>query len=334
MAVRFGPMARSLPRPAGAFVAAVLVFVGCNADRAKEPSASAPPPTPPAKTAARDDSFRYPERERLVAFGDVHGDVQAVRAVLRLAGVLGDKDDWIGGKTAVVQTGDQLDRGDEEPEVLDLFDALKEKAEKAGGAFYALNGNHEVMNVAGDFRYVTSDGFADFRGTAASGPSRGRASLVPEDQRGRAAALLPGGPVALRLSKRPIVIAVGDTLFVHGGVLPSHVRYGLGKLNSEAARWMRGELDRVPAMLESPSSPVWAREYSSGDPSESVCGTLAGVLTELGVARMVVGHTVQSQGINSACGERVWRVDVGLAKHYGGRPAALEIAGGKTRVLD
>ena len=31
---------------------------------------------------------------------------------------------------------------------------------------------------------------------------------------------------------------VGDTLFVHAGVLPHHVDYGLERINSEAKAWV------------------------------------------------------------------------------------------------
>ncbi len=45
-----------------------------------------------------------------------------------------------------------------------------------------------------------------------------------------------------------------------------------------------------------------------------------------GAARMVVGHTIQEAGINSACDDRVFRIDVGLSKGCGnGEPQVLEI---------
>ena len=41
---------------------------------------------------------------------------------------------------------------------------------------------------------------------------------------------------------------------------------------------------------------------------------------------MVVGHTIQEAGINSACDDRVFRIDVGLSKGCGnGEPQVLEI---------
>ena len=48
--------------------------------------------------------------------------------------------------------------------------------------------------------------------------------------------------------------------------------------------------------------------------------------------RMVVGHTVQ-ETINDACDGRLWRIDIGLSRHYAGPIEALEINGNKTRVL-
>jgi hypothetical protein len=47
------------------------------------------------------------------------------RAALRLAGALDEHDHWTGGRLVVVQTGDQLDRGDDEPEILDLLERLE-----------------------------------------------------------------------------------------------------------------------------------------------------------------------------------------------------------------
>ncbi|MBK7584292.1 MAG: metallophosphoesterase [Myxococcales bacterium] len=308
-------------------VVAVFAATACNSDPPREPSAATRPVSAPPAPPLDDSSFRFPARERLVAIGDLHGDIAAARAALRLAGAIDDKDSWIGGKLALVQTGDQLDRGDEEPEILDLFDKLKPAAEKAGGAFLALNGNHEVMNVAGDFRYVTPDGFRDFRETPSSGPRERAASLLPAEQYGRAAAFLPGGPVAKRLAERPVVIVVGDTVFAHGGVLPAHLRYGIGRLNAETRSWMQGQTPRMPELLNGDSAPIWTREYSDGEPSAAACGALASVLTQLGAKRMVVGHTVQKSGITSGCAGKVWRIDVGLARHYGGRPAVLEIRG-------
>ena len=90
------------------------------------------------------------------AIGDLHGDAAATRKALRLARVLHpSRDVWVGGRTVVVQVGDQLDRGDDELEVLSLLDCLSRQARAAGGALEVLCGNHEIMAAQGNFRYST-----------------------------------------------------------------------------------------------------------------------------------------------------------------------------------
>lgn len=277
-----------------------------------------------------EQGFRYPAAERIVAIGDVHGDLTAARAALRLAGAIDGSDQWAGGKLVVVQTGDQLDRGDEEREIVDLMRDLHEQAARAGGAVHSLNGNHEIMNAQGDFRYVTPGGFAQFTSVTEKSPLAQRA---PVAMRGRAEAFLPGGQYARILARRPVVIVVGDTVFVHGGVLPEHVRYGIGKLNREVSAWMLGSVLVPPDLIRSESGPVWTRIYGA-EQSEQVCATARRTLDALAVKRLVVGHTVQKQGITSICDGAVFRIDVGLAAYYGDRPVqVLEIAGKNARVL-
>lgn len=62
----------------------------------------------------------------------------------------------------VLQVGDQLDRGDEELQILVFLKRLESEAREAGGALHVLNGNHETMNVAGRFTYATPPAMSDF----------------------------------------------------------------------------------------------------------------------------------------------------------------------------
>jgi hypothetical protein len=263
--------------------------------------------------------YQFPAPERIVAIGDLHGDLGATRRALRLAGAIDENDSWIGGGLVVVQTGDQIDRGDDDREVLDLLDRLSSQAKVAGGALHALNGNHEQMNVAGDFRYVAPGSLAAF----------GKDGVVA-----RRRAFAPGGSYARLMAERNTVLVVGRTAFAHGGLLPEHARVGIGKLNEAVRRWMSGELAALPAVAGGERSPVWLRDLSDGAPDPSSCASLAETLSVLGVDRLVVGHTIQENGINSACGGRVWRIDVGLARHYGRRPVeVLEIVGDRASPL-
>jgi hypothetical protein len=298
------------------------------------PSTSATPaPKAPPKPPAEIPSFKattvavdFPDR-RIIAIGDVHGDWQSARKALELAELIDKDNQWTGGRTLVVQVGDQLDRGDEERVLLDHFERLSVQAAEAGGAFLPLLGNHEIMNAAGDLRYVTPTGFAAFQDLAANVPGL---DSVPEPQRGRVVAFRPGGVYAMKLADHRVIAIISGNVFVHGGVLPEHVRYGLDRINSETATWLKA-LGSKPAILDGDTAPVWTRIYSDKTTAEG-CDKLIDTLQLLGADRMIVAHTPQP-GINAECGDRVWRVDVGLSKHYGGPTEVLEIIGPKVRVL-
>lgn len=278
------------------------------------------------------DPLRFPAPARLVAIGDLHGDVAAAERALRLGGAIDAGGRWIGGRLVVVQTGDRLDRGDDELALLDLFDRVTAEAAAAGGAVHVLNGNHEFMNVQGKMRYVTPAGFAAFRGMPGLDLRRPGLAEHPEAERPRRAAFSPGGPFAMRLARHDVVAVIGDTVFVHGGVLPPAVVYGLARLNRESRAWLRGELAEPPEILLSRFGPVWSRQYSD-EPDQSDCALLARSLRMIGASRMVVGHTIQEGGINAKCGGLVWCIDVGLASCFGGPTQAIEITNGAVRIF-
>jgi predicted phosphodiesterase len=284
-----------------------------------EPSAPSAPPAPVEPLT------RQPVPGRLIALGDVHGDLDAMRAALRAARVLDAQDKWIGGDATVVQTGDLLDRGDDEQEIVDLLERLRGEARAAGGALVVLNGNHEVMNVQGDLRYVTPGGFLDFEDAPGVDPASAPAG-VPAGARARVAAFIPGGPYARILAQHDVIALVGRAVFVHGGVLPEHTTYGIAKLNRETSSWMKGE-SKLPMALIGDQSPIWTRVYG-GEVSAADCDRLKAALAALDADLLVVGHTPQPQGPTQACDGKVWRVDVGMARHYGGTPAAIEIGAG------
>src|SRR6478735_12667716 len=230
-------------------------------------STPAPPAAKVEAALAPDPSFQFPAVERIIAIGDVHGDVSALRAALRLAGAIDEAGKWAGKQLVVVQTGDQLDRGDDEPQIIELFARLRTEAAAAGGAVHVLNGNHEVMNVQADCRYVTPDGFHDFSAGHPDALHAQLAARAAPDQRGRVAAFLPGGEIARRLAVQPMVIQIGGNLFVHGGVLEQHVRYGLGRINQELSAWMAGApTASAPASISGQRAPIWVRDYSDGAP--------------------------------------------------------------------
>lgn len=300
----------------------------------------------------------YPATERLVAIGDLHGDLEKTRQSLRLAGLVDESDKWIGGSTTVVQIGDILDRGGEELKILYFIEKLKREAARCGGEIISMNGNHEIMNVEGDFRYVTAEGLEEFKIWAdwysmgnkmkslCSGLEKNRRDIfegIPHSFNGvkaefsdgfqaRIAALRPSGPISARfLSKNVTVLVIGDSVFVHGGLLPSHVSYGLDRINEEVRDWILNGSSQArrysPASCRGRNAVVWLRSFSDESPAKCDCEALEHVLATIpGAKRMIMGHTIQQVGINAVCEDRAIRIDVGMSKGcIDGLPEVLEI---------
>ncbi|EYU45985.1 hypothetical protein ABFS82_04G084000 [Erythranthe guttata] len=238
---------------------------------------------------------------RIIAVGDLHGDLDKARYALQMAGILSSdgQDLWIGGQTVLVQLGDILDRGEDEIAILSLLKSLNIQAKLNGGAVFQVNGNHETMNVEGDFRYVDSGGFdecADFlehleicdhnweeafvgwagvskrwkEDRKVQQNSWGPWNLVKR-QKGviaRSVLLRPGGPLASELARHAVVLKVNDWIFCHGGLLPHHVEYGIERINREVSYWMEGlgtedDYPQIPFIAtRGYDSVVWSRLYS------------------------------------------------------------------------
>ena len=115
------------------------------------------------------DSYRHSSDGRVVAVGDIHGAFDEFVAVLRGTGLVDAELSWTGGTTHLVSVGDLLHRGDYGRQVIDLVMRLQREAAEAGGAVHVILGNHEVMSLTGDLRYVSAGDYAQFGSEAPPG---------------------------------------------------------------------------------------------------------------------------------------------------------------------
>jgi uncharacterized small protein (DUF1192 family) len=200
------------------------------------------------------DSFR------VVAVGDVHGDLDALVSILQEAAIIDDQRRWSGGNATLVQTGDILDRGAQDRQVMDLLMELEKQASKGGGRVVVLLGNHEMMNIMGDLRYVAPEVYSSF----VDAKSEQRRQKTYQDyvklikQRAQALgkpteitsefeqqwmeehppgfleyreALKPKGKYGNWLRKRPAIVQIADTIFLHGGIHPDLSSLKVKELN-------------------------------------------------------------------------------------------------------
>jgi hypothetical protein len=301
----------------------LLALVACSTPAADAPPApepaEAPAPTAPAEPAPAPEAqptFDVPDgARRVVAIGDLHADRSAALHVLQLAGVADARGHWTGGDTVLVQTGDTTDRGPDSRGVIDLMRQLQEEAPEAGGEVHLLLGNHEVMNLQGDWRYVSPGDLASFGG---------------RDK--RVLAFKKSGEYGGFLATLPMAVKVDDTVFVHGGITPEMAELGIDGINARARKHLFDPPGPDGDAVHGPNGPTWYRGYVQ-DPEEKACPTLEKALDLLDAERMVVGHTTRRDGeVETRCDGRLAVIDIGISAHYGGNLGAWESLDGDARV--
>lgn len=198
---------------------------------------------------------------RVVAIGDIHGEIDGVERILREAGLMDSENNWIGGDTTLVQTGDIVDRGAGVRQVLDLFMHLQTQAPEQGGEVIVLMGNHESINLLGDFQDASAEILASFASEDADKLrekgwkefTRWRSQLVRsrggEPQRlgkDKKAQFMqehpPGyfeymramgadGEYGKWLLSLPVMVKIGDTAFMHAGIGPQYAGRSVEEIN-------------------------------------------------------------------------------------------------------
>ena len=206
--------------------------------------------------------WAQPSQPRLVAIGDIHGARTRFTALLQRSALIGDRQQWLGGRATLVQTGDFTDRGPDVRAVMDLLMRLEAEAGASGGHVHVLLGNHETMNLMANVQDVTPEIFASFQ-TADSVGHQEAAYLeygayveartaalgrpLPDHQT-RAAwmaahpigfveymeALGPDGLYGRWLRSKSIVVVVADTIFLHGGLSPDNDPWSVDEMNDQA----------------------------------------------------------------------------------------------------
>lgn len=261
---------------------------------------------------------------RFLAVSDVHGDFPHLREILQVSGVIDENMRWTWGDGHLVVLGDIMDRGPEVTECLWLVYLLARQAERAGGAVHFVLGNHELMVLSGDLRYVHErylDGICGVTGMECND------LFGPDMELGR------------WIRSRPAVLRLGDVLFVHGGIAPGSGVDEMtpGEINELV--WRGLERTSVCCLLDGVervfggSGPFWFRGYHCGMEDmylQSTPEEVASLLEKYDVERLVVGHT-EHDILTALYGGHVLAIDVPV-EDTGGQQALLGENGAFWRV--
>ena len=207
----------------------------------------------PAKTTVN-------QADEVVAIGDVHGAFDDFVAILQRAGLIDKQNHWAGGKAVFVQCGDLIDRGPKPRQVMELMMALEKEAPAAGGRVVGLLGNHEVMNMMGDLRYVTPENYASFADAGSADRQKAgfqqymkwrsdHKKLLAELQQPmemteaewmtrhpqgfieHADAFSPNGTYGSWIRQHAALAEIDEVIFLHGGIDPSLAHLKIDTIN-------------------------------------------------------------------------------------------------------
>ncbi len=214
-----------------------------------------------------------PDQFTVWAASDLHGQLRAVDRLLRAAGLTDGEDRWTApAGTALVVTGDMVDRGPDSVGLVRRLASLRTQAGHAGGLVALLWGNHEAQVLGGlggepqIFRAMMVFG---------GGATLLSAGLRPDEWDGRSPAELAARVDGLAPDLRPTLWTFapyarwGDVLFVHGGPVPYQE---LDAFERSADRlWIRDGFFNSPDRF--PDADAWAPYRAAG------------------IRRVVFGHT-------------------------------------------
>ncbi len=231
----------------------------------------------------------WPAPKKLMAISDLEGNYTNTVRFLKNAKVIDAQGHWAWKDGHLVLIGDLVDRGYQVTELMWLLRRLEREAQAAGGELHYILGNHEVMVMGGDLRYIH--------------PKYQYMSQQFETTYDK----LYGADTDIGRwwrSKNSVEV-IGDLLFVHGGYSPSLEALKLSpeKLNTRIRKCLPPAKVVAGTIAENPVAdilgPFWYRgyfaQYAAGFGGKTPPDKIVENLKRHNAKHVVVGHTVVKQ---------------------------------------
>ena len=253
------------------------------------------------------------------AVSDIHGKYDTLIRLLEKNRIIDGARRWDWGDGHLVIVGDVFDRGDQMTEALWFIYGLEQEARQAGGRVHLLLGNHEMMVLQRDLRYVAKK----YTNVTARVLKINVADLYgPDTELGR------------WLRSKHALIKLNDVLFVHGGISPELLNHAftIPHINemvrgSIDARDYEIELEDTLRLLHGSRGPFWYRGYfreRQGIPMATAPHVKA-TCEFYSAGTIVVGHTIVDE-LTVLFDGRVIAVETGM--HSGAEGEGLLVEDG------
>jgi hypothetical protein len=246
----------------------------------------------------------FSDISKFFVISDIHGQFDQMVKILTNNRIIDTNLDWAWGEGHLIILGDVFDRGDKVTECLWLTHKLEMQAENFKGKVHYLLGNHEMMVLRGDDRYVADK----YKKTA---------KLMQLDHKN---IYSPNSEFGRWLRTKHTIIRLNDVLFVHAGIHPKLLDYN--RNFQEINNYIRSNIDATKEEIKydelldflfRSDGPLWYRGYFQDTKTSSQIkqDELLQLLTDMDVNKIVVGHTTQDF-INPFFKDSVIPVDTGI----------------------
>lgn len=228
------------------------------------------------------DSSSLPMPQQMFAVGDIHGNVDDLIRLLQAAGVVDSLLRWTFGEGYLVFLGDFTDRGEKVTELLWLVLYLRHQASIHGGKVLAVLGNHDMMSMLGDHRYLHPkyQRLCEYFGLDYW------ALFDKDSELGR------------YLRSLPVMLKIGDNLFVHAGISEAFLRMRpvINTVNSAFYQFNSTFPPRLTPLMDfllRENGPLWFRgmipDYDFRQ--QGYQKLVDSVASWFGVSRIIIGHS-------------------------------------------
>lgn len=265
------------------------------------------------QAALKNEPVEFKQPDQLLALSDIEGEFEAFRKLLLANKVIDEQYNWIFGKGHLVICGDLFDRGKEVPATIWLLYKLEQDAKAKGGYLHTILGNHDIMNLSGDLRYVRTKYFDN-------------AKLMEVDYKDLYTA---DTELGRWLRSKNLIEKIGENLCMHAGVAPelNTLKMSLKEINNKCRPYY--DKAKNPELFADKmvwkffdgkkTSLFWYRGYFI-DPKASEA-EVDQTLALYKVKKIIVGHTIIDTNVGFYYNGKVLGIDVN--QHKGKHEGAL-----------